>query len=355
MRRIVVTGIAGLLVLGLALMFNQDLGEEAREAPAATVAAGPAAEPGPPSEAPVPAAPPAHEVPRPPAPPEAIRPTFDVVRVNRDGDVVMAGRAAPGAVVTVLDGSRIVGEATADARGEWVLLPSQPQPPGDRELSLSARLAGGEASESATVVVLSVPERDTRQRDGGGALVVAMPRDGAGPSRILQPRESAGALPDPASAAIAAEGARRLSVDTIDYDTLGKVALRGHATPGATVEIEVGGRRVGSAAADGGGNWVLSPSDELAAGPHNLTILELLSDGRVGVRMALPFYRAEGKDLPADAVVVVQPGASLWRIARRSYGSGVRFTEIYEANRSQIRDPDMIFPGQVFTLPNRVN
>ncbi|MDE0941760.1 MAG: LysM peptidoglycan-binding domain-containing protein, partial [Alphaproteobacteria bacterium] len=42
---------------------------------------------------------------------------------------------------------------------------------------------------------------------------------------------------------------------------------------------------------------------------------------------------------------------SLWRIARRVYGSGVRYTVIYQANDSQIRDPDLIFPGQVFNLP----
>ena len=47
----------------------------------------------------------------------------------------------------------------------------------------------------------------------------------------------------------------------------------------------------------------------------------------------------------------VQPGNSLWRLARRSYGEGLRYTEIYEANKDQIRNPDLIYPGQVFVLP----
>ena len=54
---------------------------------------------------------------------------------------------------------------------------------------------------------------------------------------------------------------------------------------------------------------------------------------------------------PADQAFIVQPGNSLWRIARRSYGAGLRYTVIYEANRSQIRRPDLIYPGQVFTIP----
>ncbi|MCM0019941.1 MAG: LysM peptidoglycan-binding domain-containing protein, partial [Tagaea sp.] len=45
------------------------------------------------------------------------------------------------------------------------------------------------------------------------------------------------------------------------------------------------------------------------------------------------------------------PGNSLWRISRRIYGEGLRYTTIYAANREQIRDPDLIFPGQIFAVP----
>ncbi len=49
--------------------------------------------------------------------------------------------------------------------------------------------------------------------------------------------------------------------------------------------------------------------------------------------------------------IIVQPGNNLWNIARVIYGRGIRYTTIYEANREQIRDPDLIYPGQVFTAP----
>jgi nucleoid-associated protein YgaU len=48
---------------------------------------------------------------------------------------------------------------------------------------------------------------------------------------------------------------------------------------------------------------------------------------------------------------VVQPGNSLWRLARRTYGEGLRFSVIYEANKDRVRDPDLIYPGQVLSLP----
>jgi len=77
--------------------------------------------------------------------------------------------------------------------------------------------------------------------------------------------------------------------------------------------------------------------------------------GKVVNRIELPFVRVAAAEVLASTKaryrVIVQPGNSLWRIARRVYGSGNRYTVIYQANNAQIRDPDMIFPGQVFSLP----
>lgn len=49
--------------------------------------------------------------------------------------------------------------------------------------------------------------------------------------------------------------------------------------------------------------------------------------------------------------VIIRRGDNLWTIARRVYGQGIRYTQIFDANTGQIRDPDLIYPGQVFDLP----
>lgn len=62
-----------------------------------------------------------------------------------------------------------------------------------------------------------------------------------------------------------------------------------------------------------------------------------------------------------DAVVAqiqttrVARGDSLWRISRKVFGHGIRYTLIYEANADQIRDPSLIYPGQIFVLPHATN
>ena len=55
---------------------------------------------------------------------------------------------------------------------------------------------------------------------------------------------------------------------------------------------------------------------------------------------------------PAAVTVTVQPGHTLWAIAKGELGDGIRYVQVYEANREAIRDPDLIYPGQVFTIPS---
>ena len=55
----------------------------------------------------------------------------------------------------------------------------------------------------------------------------------------------------------------------------------------------------------------------------------------------------------AGSAVIIRRGDSLWRISRRVYGRGVRYSTIYLANQSQIEDPDRIWPGQVFKVPEK--
>jgi nucleoid-associated protein YgaU len=55
--------------------------------------------------------------------------------------------------------------------------------------------------------------------------------------------------------------------------------------------------------------------------------------------------------VPEISTAKISRGDNLWRISQRTYGRGERYTVIYDANQSQIRDPDLIYPGQIFVLP----
>jgi nucleoid-associated protein YgaU len=145
----------------------------------------------------------------------------------------------------------------------------------------------------------------------------------------------------------------RLGLDVVDYDEAGAMRFAGSAPPGARLRIYVGRAHVGDTKADATGRWVLSPEHQPEAGRHTLRVDQLANAGTVAARIELPFQRDPVSDgLGRDGRVIVQPGHSLWRISRQVYGRGLRYTTIYAANRDQIRSPSLIYPGQVFNLPD---
>ena len=179
------------------------------------------------------------------------------------------------------------------------------------------------------------------------------------------PAPAAAVAPPPAAAPPAAgtRGATPPSFDVVRVDPRGNVVIAGRAEPGAEVTVREGDRIVGRVTADPRGEWVLVPSEPLAGG-HRTLRLEAARPGAPPtlsdqvVALDVPMATAAGSPAEigapagrADDRAVVQPGNSLWELARRRYGHGTEYGVIYQANRAQIRDPDLIYPGQVFVMP----
>lgn len=288
-------------------------------------------------------------------------PSFDIVRVKPDGQAVIAGRAAPGAEVELRSGDRTIDRVRADQRGEWVALPPEPLGAGVQELSLAARLQDQPAVASEEVVVVAVPEAPHAPAPQAAAdppasgpaqvaaahaadepFAVALPRQGAGKGRILQ-----------APGRISTDGA--LALVMLDYDEAGRIRLSGEADAGAALRIYVDNQPAGTAVAGPGGKWDAVLQRNLTPGDYTLRLDQLDPSGRPDARLETPFTRVSHPPVEGDVqvdYVIVQPGNSLWRIARRVLGEGMRYVHIYQANQMQIRDPDLIYPGQVFELPS---
>jgi nucleoid-associated protein YgaU len=284
-------------------------------------------------------------------------PSFDVVRVEKTGETVIAGRAAPDSEVNVTaqDGSSL-GRTKADASGAWAIVPEQPLTPGSHEIGVEAQNAEGAAALSEEVVVVVVPEpkapaaaapkstagsADTTTPAAGGAQVLAVltPRQGGG-SKVLPQ--------DPEDGIVHGD----LVLDSVDYNEDGMAVVGGRAAPGSRVVIYLDNRLLGDSVAGVDGRWSHAPENPVAEGLHQLRVDQVDGSGKVIARVETPFSRQAVRVATADeAFVIVQPGNSLWRIARRTYGQGLQYSVIYQANKDQIRDPDLIYPGQVFELP----
>nr|WP_249681230.1 LysM peptidoglycan-binding domain-containing protein [Roseococcus pinisoli] len=130
----------------------------------------------------------------------------------------------------------------------------------------------------------------------------------------------------------------------------------GAAPAGSHLRLYIDDVPAGEVVADAQGRWSYSPPSQPSFGRHVLRADHLGAQGQVISRVEQPFQRdAPPANVLAEAGAqgryVVQPGNNLWRIARGTYGEGVRYTQIFSANRDQIRNPHLIYPGQIFTLP----
>ena len=154
----------------------------------------------------------------------------------------------------------------------------------------------------------------------------------------------------------------RLALDTISYSEAGEVLLAGRAPEGTAVRVYLDNRAVADLPIGPDGRWKGEVPD-VRPGVYTLRLDQVAGDGSVGGRIETPFkreapsvLRAARADLPPDApsitAVTVQKGDTLWAISRERYGTGYLYVRVFEANRETIRNPDLIYPGQVFAIPN---
>lgn len=415
-------------------------------------------------------------------------PVFDLLRVEPDGSVLVAGKAGPEALVEVLSGETVLGKASAGTGGDFVVVLDDPLAPGDYRIALRATGPDDETVLSTGTAIVSIPETEDGQvlamveEPGAPAQLITVPQPApetqaagtqapdAQPSEAAAPATAeeqvaesqvdaqAGgdeAAPEPAQAgdeageeAVAAtepqdeaateaaqaeEAAPETEVAAADAgdepaapagepaatdivaveaveiegDT---VFVAGRAEPGRTVRVYAGTVHLGDAVASDGGRFLVEAKRHLDVGTYMIRADLLGENGSVVARAVVPFDREPGESIAAvaptqeapeaqaeaaappadtaadeaadtttpeaevavapaapeaadeeatapplqrvDGAVIIRRGDSLWRISRRVYGHGIRYSTIYLANQDQIRDPNRIWPGQVFSLPS---
>jgi len=165
--------------------------------------------------------------------------------------------------------------------------------------------------------------------------------------RVLQPADSS---PDMTTNVV---------IDAITYDAAGEVQLSGRGTDEGFVRVYLDNKPVLTTPIEAGGGWHTELPD-VDSGIYTLRVDQVDATGAVVSRAETPFKREAAEALqstqstprtPAIAITV-QPGSTLWAIARETYGDGMMYVRVFEANRDSIRDPDLIYPGQVFTVPD---
>ncbi|KAA3450855.1 peptigoglycan-binding protein LysM [Mesorhizobium sp. SARCC-RB16n] len=366
-------------------------------------------------------------------------PTFDVVRVEGNGSIVVAGNAAPNSKVEILNGSTVIGSTVAGPDGAFVIVLDDPLKPGDYTISLRSTV-GTVVTASAQTAVVSVPANAAGQvlamveEPGKPAELLTVPApetkpapatgDQAGAPAPTTPAATAPAVVEakPAPAAPAAPAAAaaepKIVVEAVEIDG-NKIFIAGLADAGRKVRAYANDILLGDAQTSSDGHFLVEATRDIPVGSYTIHVDGLATDGvKVVARAAVPFEREPGEavaavapagtkpaetkpavpaateapaaaapaapsetapasEAPAPAVVaaatppsdvpeivspklehangavIIRRNDTLWQISRRVYGRGMRYSTIYLANQDQIRNPDHIWPGQVFKVPEK--
>ncbi len=322
-------------------------------------------------------------------------PQIDIFRLQPDGEALVAGQGAPGWSIQILLDGAVQTSATPGSDGKFATFLTLPDAAQPRILSLRMLQSEGGAQIEGTQQIVVAPAPSEQS-----ALAAASPEDVAAPLPELNiadaqaPAETSSGAGAPQASAepqqivmmTDPDGARILqspdtqtaprvlsnvALDTISYTSDGGVQLAGRAVGQGSVRIYLDNRPITLSPVAADGTW-RTALPKVDTGIYTLRIDELAPDGTVASRVETPFKREDrtllarlqDKDTPdqvapaadiqphAIRVMTVQPGNTLWAISRETYGEGMLYVRVFEANAERIRNPDLIYPGQVFTLPD---
>ncbi len=338
-----------------------------------------------------------------------LAPAIDTFFRNPDETTVIAGRATPGQTVAIVLGGEeldrvVVGDDGAFGAVVFISAADQPRRlrligdpdgqaiasaetvivPPSAPVEVADNVVGGE-----TPTIAEVATSDTEAQvidDEESRIIVGLIAEGAqapevtseSPTGLAPEQGSTPEVSAPPTLIADAEGVRviqpsegaagqpelvdNIALDTITYDTSGEVILSGRADTGGFVQIYLDNKPITTSRISDQGDWSIDLPD-VDTGVYTLRVDEVDSDGNVQSRIETPFKREERETVAAImaeeteqegfdlAVKTVQPGNTLWAIAEERFGDGIKYVAVFEANKDQIRDPDLIYPGQVFRLP----
>ena len=255
-------------------------------------------------------------------------PSFDIVNIDENGQAVIAGRAKPNSLVQIYNGDELIGEVQANNYGEFVFIPDNVFESGNYELRLFS-----DQKESKESVSIYVAEKEV----SNDAVVVLNDEEGNIQKVIQAVQENL--------------ETKDLTFDSLSYSDEGMLKLSGKARPGAKVEAYVDGKMVGEATVGDDGFWNMILDKPVNPGDYILRFHQIENENIIS-SIETPITQSDLSELDlGDRTYVVQPGNSLWRISRRYYGRGTLYTIIFAKNNDQIDNPHLIYPGQIFKIP----
>lgn len=293
---------------------------------------------------------------------------INIARIGPDGSAVIAGTAPPETEIRVLDGTAPLVTTQSNGKGEWVAVPDDLLGAGNHLIVAEMTGPDGQIIRTERGVLVELADSGAEK-----PLVALVPMSDDAAVEILSAPDqlaSADIAEKPADSQESAEQVQaqkevtailvmppEIYIGTLSWSAKNILQIKGKSNGGAAVTGSFAGQSFADVSLDEQGNWstkisVPATQSGMALIQANLLDVDnsLILSTQVDVDLAQLNVGLDGSEM-----VIIRKGDMLWRIAYRTYGSGIRYLDILKRNARQINNPDLIYPAQVFALPDAGN
>jgi len=298
--------------------------------------------------------------------------TIDLARVKPDGAAVFAGTAAPNIKIRIFEGNILLGETIANANGEWVIVLEKSLAAGQHLISVAMERSDGKTEMAVRSLAVEIYQ-DTETKPLVALLpetatevpmLIQSPDDADTAKPVATASEAAMAYAEKADAAMskAADAAPEnpqaknqiatLAPSAIVWRDASRILISGTSRGGVRVTVNDAKGQFGEALVLADGVWQVAGSLDMDIAVNHLRFALFDDANQIIVRYNLPIKArdlAKGQD--GSPLVVVNKGDMLWRIAYHQLGEGIKYVDIVRHNKQDISNPDLIYPKQIFAVP----
>ena len=278
---------------------------------------------------------------------------LEVARVKPDGSLVIAGKGLPNSKIEIVSNSEVIAITNSDNIGDFVAVPEKQLKAGEHFLSFRQTTKDNKVviAEKSVAINLTGNQDDipiVAIVDGQGKLgVKVIQAPGLGNKEETNKDNKITnniTVKEP-----------QIKILAITHDSkVGQLVLSGIAYNGVQVNAGFTGKETSSTKIING-EWILSIPGKLIAGKQKVFAVLLGKNGKVLSENSFVISGKSIENADGKTLIIVQKGDALWNIAYQRLGLGNRYIDIVNLNKDKIKDPDLIYPKQLFILPNKIN
>ena len=277
-------------------------------------------------------------------------PEIDIIKVSPDGSFVIAGKGQPNSNINILNKGDLIDSSIVDSDGNWVVISKENLKTGDNLISIDQINNNGLVLRHKQLFITKI---DKLKKDQ--PLVISVPnKNGENINIIQQPSEKQKIYKVENDLVIQKKiksNKKIFNVKTIFFNENGFVSIQGEVNFGKRIELYIN-KKIMETIKIENLKWQYNSDTIIDYGLHDLLVVLKSNKDETLDKITLPFMRVEMpyNDVPEN-FILIKPGDMLWTIAYRLYGDPFKYIQIFEENKDQITNPDLIFPGQLFSIP----